>query len=58
MNLHVVSYALPALIGVGIYIHTKFRNGTLSLKGFHRNKFIKPAIKKLESIMPESGGFL
>ncbi len=58
MNLHVVSYALPALIGVGIYIHTKFRNGALSLKGFHRNWFIKPAINKLESIMPESGGFL
>ncbi len=58
MNLHVVSYALPALIGVGIYIHTKLRNGALSLKGFHRNRFIKPAIKKLESIMPDSGGFL
>jgi hypothetical protein len=58
LNLHVVSYALPALISVGIYIHTKSRNGALSLKGFHRNRFIKPAIKKLESIMPESGGFL
>jgi hypothetical protein len=58
LNLHVVSYALPALIGVGIYIHSKRRSGALNLKGFHRNRFIKPAIKKLERIMPESGGFL
>lgn len=56
-NLRVVSYALPALIGVGIYLHTQRRRRTLSLMSF-RNIFIKPAIRKLNSLVPESGGFL
>ncbi|HEX2970120.1 MAG TPA: prenyltransferase/squalene oxidase repeat-containing protein [Bacteroidales bacterium] len=53
-NLRVVSYALPALIGVGIYIHRKRSGQRLSF----RNKFVKPAIKKLDDLLPESGGFL
>jgi len=56
-NLRVVSYALPALIGVGIYLHTHKRRRTLSLMSV-RNIFIKPAIRKLNSLVPESGGFL
>jgi squalene-hopene/tetraprenyl-beta-curcumene cyclase len=56
-NLRVVSYALPALIGVGIYLHLmrkKKLNPIQALRGL----FIKPAIKKLNSLVPDSGGFL
>lgn len=51
-NMRVVSYALPALIGVGIYLQKK--GGRVKL----RNRFISPAISKLSSLVPESGGFL
>jgi squalene-hopene/tetraprenyl-beta-curcumene cyclase len=56
-NLRVVSYALPALIGVGIFLHLIRRN---KFNPFWclRKFFIKPAIKKLNSLVPESGGFL
>jgi prenyltransferase beta subunit len=56
-NLQVVSYAVPALIGVGIYIHTR-RKSEFSIGNIYRNRCIGPSIKKLESIMPSSGGFL
>jgi squalene cyclase len=56
-NLQVVSYALPALIGMGIYIHTH-RKSKFSPGNIYRNRCIEPAIKKLIRIMPESGGFL
>jgi squalene-hopene/tetraprenyl-beta-curcumene cyclase len=56
-NLRVVSYALPALIGVGIYLHTKRGRGPFDIMAF-RNMFINPAIRKLDSLVPASGGFL
>jgi squalene cyclase len=56
-NLQVVSYAIPALIGVGIFIHTKRKSG-YSIGNLYRNRCIRPALKKLISIMPASGGFL
>lgn len=56
-NLQVVSYAIPALIGVGIYIHSKRKSG-FSFGNIYRNRCITPAIKKLTGIMPASGGFL
>jgi len=56
-NLRVVSYALPALIGVGIYLHTKKGKGPFCILTI-RNIFINPAIRKLDSLVPESGGFL
>ncbi len=56
-NLQVVSYAIPALIGVGIFIHTR-RRSEFSIGNIYRNRSIAPAINKLISIMPESGGFL
>jgi squalene-hopene/tetraprenyl-beta-curcumene cyclase len=57
INLHVVSYAVPALIAVGIFIFRKrrFHNPVMA---WIRNKSIQPALKKLERIIPESGGFL
>lgn len=57
LNLRVVSYALPALIGVGIYLH-KNRSKNIFRTGILRDRFIKPAIRKLNSLVPQSGGFL
>lgn len=55
VNLRVVSYALPALIGVGVYL---YRNKQKRIRTGLRNLFVKPALKKLDSLVPESGGFL
>ncbi|HCI55427.1 MAG TPA: prenyltransferase/squalene oxidase repeat-containing protein [Bacteroidales bacterium] len=56
-NLHVVSYALPALIAVGIYQFTLRKRGGLPHISF-RKLFVKSAIDKLDSLVPPSGGFL
>jgi len=56
-NMQVVSYAIPALIGVGIFIHSK-RKRKLNITKAYRNRFIAPAINKLTTLMPVSGGFL
>ena len=56
-NLQVVSYAVPALVAVGIFIFTK-RKKHNPLSGYYRNKSIAPAMKKLTAMLPESGGFL
>jgi len=56
-NLHVVSYAIPALIGVGIFVF-KTRKRHNPIMSWIRNKSIQPALLKLEKIVPESGGFL
>jgi len=56
-NLQVVSYAVPALIGVGIFIHAK-RIGRFSVPGMYQKLFVDPAIRKLTTLMPSSGGFL
>ena len=57
LNLRVVSYALPALIGVGIYLHRKRKDGPAIFSRIREN-FVQPAIRKLNKLMPESGGFL
>jgi len=56
-NLHVVSYAIPALISVGVFVFKK-RKHYNPITGWIRNKSIQPALRKLEKIIPESGGFL
>jgi squalene-hopene/tetraprenyl-beta-curcumene cyclase len=56
-NLRVVSYALPALIAMGIYIYKKRRQHNPFIS-FIRKKSIQPSLRKLFHIMPESGGFL
>lgn len=56
-NLQVVSYAVPALVAVGIFIFKK-RKRHNPLTKFYRNKCIVPALRKLTSMLPESGGFL
>jgi squalene-hopene/tetraprenyl-beta-curcumene cyclase len=57
MNLPVVSYALPALIALGILQHTKtgFR---IPVVHQLRQAAIPRALRKLESIQPVNGGFL
>lgn len=56
LNLNVVSYAIPALVAVGIAVFKEKRQGRLLR--IIRQKAIKPALKKLEDLMPDSGGFL
>jgi squalene-hopene/tetraprenyl-beta-curcumene cyclase len=57
MRLHVVSYALPALIGIGqcIYHHKKPRN---PLARVARRLALTRSLRVLQSIQPSSGGFL
>ena len=54
VNLQVVSYALPALIAVGLVRH-KHKAGPLS---FLREKLTPRVLSLLQEIQPSSGGFL
>ena len=56
-NLQVVSYAIPALVAVGIYLHKHRRRKNLLTFNI-RDASVKPAMEKLLRMMPESGGFL
>lgn len=56
LNLSVVSYAIPALISVGILIYRKKRGNLFS--GFLRRYSTDKAIKLLHNMLPESGGYL
>ena len=57
IRLPVVSYALPALIAIGQarHFHAPSRNPLIR---WLRNSAVKPTLRKLTSIQPESGGFL
>lgn len=54
LNLPVVSYALPALIAIGLVRH-RHKPARWAL---HRNGMIKRVLRILRDIQPESGGFL
>ena len=56
LNLSVVSYAVPALIAVGIVIFKKKQSGRLA--HWIRKGAITKALHILQKSMPESGGFL
>ncbi len=56
-NLQVVSYAIPALVAVGIFIFKNRKRSNFIIHSI-RNKSIKKSLTKLENMMPESGGFL
>ena len=56
LNLSVVSYAIPALVAVGILIFKKKKSGWLQDR--IRRGSIRKALAILDSMMPESGGFL
>lgn len=56
LNLSVVSYAIPALIAVGIVIFKKKKQGLLGK--WIREWSVKKALRVLQKSLPESGGFL
>jgi squalene-hopene/tetraprenyl-beta-curcumene cyclase len=56
LNLNVVSYAIPALVAVGMAIFKHKQSGWL-MKAI-RKRSIPKAMMLLEKIMPQSGGFL
>lgn len=57
INLQVVSYAIPALIAVGIFTHRQRRKGFPGIRVI-RDLLVPRAIRKLQALLPESGGFL
>lgn len=57
IQLPVVSYALPALIAIGQAIHYHAPSWNPLIR-YIRRKSIAPTLRRLESIQPESGGFL
>lgn len=56
MKLPVVSYAIPALIAVGLLRFRKTANKDLSF--IHNKLIIPPALRRLRAMAPENGGFL
>ncbi|MDH6358471.1 prenyltransferase/squalene oxidase repeat-containing protein [Parabacteroides sp. PF5-9] len=54
-QLPVVSYAIPALIAVGIL---RYRKGKKNLFSPLRESFIPKSLKVLEKLQPDNGGFL
>lgn len=54
IRLPVVSYALPALIAIGLVRHVHHP----SKLAFYRNALIPRVLKILQTIQPESGGFI
>jgi len=56
LNLSVVSYAIPALIAVGIVVFKKKQSNAFGR--FVRSWSVKPALALLQKLMPASGGFL
>jgi len=57
LNLEVVSYALPALIAVGQLRHHAAPSRNPLLRAL-RAAAVAPALRRLQAIQPESGGFL
>ncbi len=55
LRLPVVSYAIPALIAVGIL---RYRMGKKNLFSPIRESFINPSLRVLEKLQPSNGGFL
>ena len=56
LNLSVVSYAIPALVAVGIVVFKKKPSNMFWR--FVRKQSVRPSLNLLQQIMPESGGFL
>jgi squalene-hopene/tetraprenyl-beta-curcumene cyclase len=57
LRLHVVSYALPALIAIGLLIDRQNPPGSL-VRRLVRRAVTRPVLEKLRRIQPDSGGFL
>jgi squalene-hopene/tetraprenyl-beta-curcumene cyclase len=56
LNLSVVSYAIPALIAVGIVIFKKKKSSAFGR--FVRNRSVRKSLELLDRLAPASGGFL
>lgn len=57
LNLPVVSYAIPALIAIGI-LQLRKKHDRKSVVSRIREPFVKKTLKKLITLQPEDGGFL
>ena len=57
LRLSVVSYALPALIAIGLVRHRHFATAVPPLRMF-RNACTRRVLRKLRAMQPVSGGFL
>ena len=57
LRLHVVSYAMPALIAIGLLLHEKHPTRH-QLKRHFRSKVITAALSRLTKLQPSHGGFL
>lgn len=57
LRLHVVSYALPALIGVGLILHRR-APPRCPFTRLLRRAVTPLVLRKLEALQPESGGYL
>ena len=58
LGIGVVSYALPALIAVGLSVLNNRKKTLQALSALLRRSIVPAALKKLERIQPENGGFL
>lgn len=57
IRLPMVSYALPALIAIGLVRHRRRRTDVPGI-GWLRDRLTPRLLKKLEALQPENGGFL
>jgi len=57
LRIHVVSYALPALIAMGRLIDCRRGSGRASIRALRRLA-VRPAMRRLTAIQPPGGGFL
>ncbi len=57
LRLHVVSYALPALIAIGQLLHARRPMGN-PLAWLCRKMAIRPTLKMLRDLQPSTGGFI
>jgi squalene-hopene/tetraprenyl-beta-curcumene cyclase len=57
LRLHVVSYALPALIAIGQLLHERSA-GVGPVRRSLRCFAVRPTLRRLERLQPASGGFL
>lgn len=58
MNLHVVSYAIPALVAIGQVRFHFLKPRFQPLRNLLRKLAVKPTLRLIERMQPESGGYL